>query len=111
MGLTFALVPRWQRGAVGHRGGGEIGGGAVHLVGEGAVGQALLFVPLADEAREGELVVGGEAGGVAEALGPWGAVLLDGTGLQRRRRRQLDAGWAERVARLALHSWQLSLFS
>lgn len=51
MGLTFALVPRWQRRAIGHRGGGEIGGGAVHLVGEGAVGQALLFVPLADEAR------------------------------------------------------------
>lgn len=109
MGLTFALVPRWQRGAVGHRGGGEIGGGAVHLVGEGAVGQALLFVPLADEAWEGELVVGGEAGGVAEALRSWRAVLLDGTGLQRGRR-HLDAGWAERVARLALHSWELSLF-
>lgn len=50
MGLTFALVPRRQRRAVGHRGGGEIRGGAVHLVGEGAVGQALLFVPLANEA-------------------------------------------------------------
>ena len=84
-GLTFALVPRWQRRAVGHRGGGEVGGGAVHLVGEGAVGQTLLLVPLADEARQGELVVGGEAGGVAEALRPRGAVLLDGTGLQRDR--------------------------
>lgn len=81
-GLTFALVPGWQRRPVGHGGGGEVGGGAVHLVGEGAVGQALLFVPLADEARQGELVVGGEAGGVAEALRPRGAVLLDGTGLQ-----------------------------
>lgn len=80
-GLTFALVPRWQRRAVGHGGGGEIGGGAVHLVGEGAVGQTLLLVPLADEAGQGELVVGREAGGVAEALRPRGAVLLDGTGL------------------------------
>lgn len=51
VGLTFALVPRWQRRAIGHRRGGEIGGGAVHLVGEGAVGQTLLLVPLADEAR------------------------------------------------------------
>lgn len=87
--LTFALVPGWQRGAVGHRGGGEIGGGAVHLVGEGAVGQALLLVPLADEARQRELVMGGEAGGVAEALGPRGAVLLDGAGL----RREKETGW------------------
>lgn len=81
-GLTFALVPGWQRRAVGHGGGGEISGGAVHLVGEGAVGQTLLLVPLADEAGQGELVVGREAGGVAEALRPWGAVLLDGTGLR-----------------------------
>lgn len=51
VGLTFALVPGRQRRAIGHRGGGEVGGGAVHLVGEGAVGQALLFVPLADESR------------------------------------------------------------
>lgn len=80
--LTFALVPGWQRWAVSHGGGGEVSGGAVHLVGEGAIGQTLLFVPLADEAWQGELVVGGEAGGVAEALRPWGAVLLDGTGLQ-----------------------------
>lgn len=82
-GLTFALVPGWQRWSVGHGGGGEVCGCAVHLVGEGAVGQTLLLVPLTDEARQGELVVGGEAGGVAEALRPWGAVLLDGTGLQR----------------------------
>lgn len=81
--LTFALVPRGQRRPVGHGGGGEVCGRAVHLVGEGAVGQALLLVPLADEARQGELVVGGEAGGVAEALRPRRAVLLDGTGLQR----------------------------
>lgn len=81
-GLTFALVPRWQRRPVSHGGGGEVGGGAVHLVGEGAVGQTLLFVPLANEARQGELVVRGEAGGVAEALRPRGAVLLDGTGLE-----------------------------
>lgn len=81
-GLTFALVPGWQRRAVSHRGGGEISGGAVHLVGKGAVGQTLLFVPLADEAWQGELVMGGEAGGVAEALRPRGAVLFDGTGLQ-----------------------------
>lgn len=86
VGLTFALVPRRQRRAVGHRGGGEIGGGAVYLVGEGAVGQALLFVPLANETWQGELVVGGEAGGVAEALRSWRAVLLDGTGLQQERR-------------------------
>ena len=82
-GLTFALVPGWQRRAVSHRGGGEVSGGAVHLVGEGAVRQTLLLVPLADEARQGELVVWGEAGGVAEALRPRRAVLLDGTGLQR----------------------------
>lgn len=82
-GLTFALVPRWQRRPISHGGGGEVGGGAVHLVGESAVGQTLLFVPLADEARQGELVVGGQAGGVAEALRPRGAVLLDGTGLER----------------------------
>lgn len=81
-GLTFALVPGWQRWPVGHGGGGEVGGRAVHLVGEGAVGQTLLLVPLADEARQGELVVGGEAGGVAEALRPRGAVLLDGTRLE-----------------------------
>ncbi len=87
-GLTFALVPRWQRRAIGHWRGGEVGGGAVHLVGEGAVGQTLLFVPLADEARQGELVVGGQAGGVAEALRPRGAVLLDGTRLQRDRRQR-----------------------
>lgn len=80
-GLTFALVPGRQRRPVGHGGGGEVGGGAVHLVGEGAVGQTLL-VPLADEARQGQLVVGRQAGGVAEALGPRRAVLLDGTGLQ-----------------------------
>lgn len=84
--LTFALVPRWQRRPVGHgRGGGEVGGGAVHLVGEGAVGEALLLVPLADKARQRELVVGGEAGGVAEALGPWRAVLLNGAGLRGKR--------------------------
>lgn len=83
MSLTFALVAGRQRRPVGHgRGGGEVGGGAVHLVGEGAVGEALLLVPLADEARQGELVVGGEAGRVAEALGPRRAVLLDGAGLQ-----------------------------
>lgn len=87
--LTFALVPGWQRGPVGHRGGGEIGGGAVHLVGEGAVGQALLLVPLADEARQRQLVVGGEAGGVAEALGSRGAVLLDGAGLRAGK----ETGW------------------
>lgn len=79
--LTFALVPGRQRGSVGHRGGGEVGGGAVHLVGEGAVGEALL-VPLADEAGQGQLVVGGQAGRVAEALRSRGAVLLDGTGLE-----------------------------
>jgi len=84
-GLTFSQVPGWQRRPVGHGGGGEVGGGAVHLVGEGAVGQTLLFVPLADEARQGELVMGREAGGVAEALRPRGAVLLDGTGLQETR--------------------------
>lgn len=82
-GLTFALVPRRQRRPISHGGGGEVGGGAVHLVGEGAVGQTLLLVPLADETRQGELVVGGEAGGVAEALRPRGAVLFDGTGLER----------------------------
>lgn len=82
VGLTFALVPGWQRRPIGHGGGGEIGGSAVHLVGEGAVGQTLLLVPLADEAWQRELVVGREAGGVAEALGPWGAVFLNGTGLQ-----------------------------
>lgn len=80
--LTFALVPGWQWRPIGHGGGGEIGGSAVHLVGEGAVGQTLLLVPLADEAWQRELVVGREAGGVAEALGPWGAVFLNGTGLQ-----------------------------
>lgn len=90
-GLTFALVPWWQRRAVGHGGGGEIGGGAVHLVGEGAVGQTLLFVPLADEAWQGELVMGGEAGGVAEALRPRGAVLLDGTGLKRDMRQLIQS--------------------
>lgn len=51
--------------------------------------------------------MGGEAGGVAEALRPWGAVLLDGTGLQRERRR-FDPVWAERVAKLALYSWELN---
>lgn len=51
--------------------------------------------------------MGGEAGGVAEALRPWGAVLLDGTGLQRETRR-LDPVWAERVAKLALYSWELN---
>lgn len=80
--LTFALVPGRQRRPVGHGGGGEVCGGAVHLVGEGAVGQTLLFVPLGDEAWQGELVVGGQAGGVAEALRPGRAVLLDGTGLE-----------------------------
>lgn len=84
--LTFALVPGRQRRPVGHGRGGEVGGGAVHLVGEGAVGQTLLLVPLADEARQGELVMGGEAGGVTEALGPGGAVLLDGTGLEEERK-------------------------
>lgn len=88
--LTFALVPGGQRRPVRHGGGAEVGGGAVHLVGEGAVGQALLLVPLADEARQGELVVGGEAGGVAEALRPRGAVLLDGTGLEEVRRWTLE---------------------
>lgn len=58
LGLTFALVPGWQRRPVGHRGGAEVGGGAVHLVSKGAVGETLLLVPLADEARQGELVVG-----------------------------------------------------
>lgn len=53
--------------------------------------------------------MGGEAGGVAEALRSWRAVLLDGTGLQRERR-QLDAIWAESGAKLALYSWELSLF-
>lgn len=62
------------------------------MVGEGAVGQTLLFVPLADETWQGQLVVGGEAGGVAEALRPRGAVLLDGTGLQRGTR-QLIQSW------------------
>jgi len=85
--LTFALVSGRQRRPVGHRGGAEVSGGAVHLVGEGAVGKSLLLVPLADEARQGELVVGGEAGGVAEALGPRGAVLLDGTGLEGTQKR------------------------
>lgn len=80
--LTFALVPGWQRRPVGHGGGAEVGGGAVHLVGECAVGEALLLVPLADEARQGELVMRGQAGGVAEALRPRRAVLLDGTGLE-----------------------------
>lgn len=80
--LTFALVPWRQRRPVGHRGGGEVGGGAVHLVGEGAVGEPLLLVPLTDEARQGEFIVGGQAGGVAEALRPGRAVLLDGTGLE-----------------------------
>lgn len=47
--------------------------------------------------------MGGEAGGVAEALRSWRAVLLDGAGLQRERR-QCDAVWAERRAKLALHS-------
>lgn len=87
--LTFALVPRGQRWPVGHGGGGEVCGRAVHLVGEGAVGQTLLLVPLADEARQGELVMGGEAGGVAEALRPRGAILLDGTGLQGETRQRM----------------------
>lgn len=82
-GLTFALVPGWQRWPIGHRGGAQVGGGAVHLVGEGAVGETLLLVPLADEARQGELVMRGQAGGVAKALRPWGAVLLDGAGLEK----------------------------
>lgn len=84
--LTFALVPRRQRRSVGHGGGGEVSGGAVHLVGEGAVGQTLLFVLLADEAGQGELVVRRQAGGVAEALRPRRAVLLDGTRLWGGRR-------------------------
>lgn len=92
VGLTFALVPGWQRRPIGHGGGGEIGGSAVHLVGEGAVGQTLLLVPLADEAWQRELVVGREAGGVAEALGPWGAVFLDGTGLQMDMRKLTHSG-------------------
>lgn len=80
--LTFALVPGRQRRAVSHGGGAEVGGGAVHLVGEGAVGEPLLLVSLGDEARQGELVMGGEARGVAEALRPRGAVLFDRTGLR-----------------------------
>lgn len=82
-GRSFALVPGWQRRPVRHRGGGEVGGGAVHLVGERTVGQTLLLVSLADEAWQGELVVGGQTGGVAEALRPGRTVLLDGTGLGR----------------------------
>lgn len=52
--------------------------------------------------------MGGEAGGVAEALRSWRAVLLDGAGLQRERG-QSDAVWAEGVAKLALYSCELSL--
>lgn len=81
--LTFALVPGRQRRSVSHRGGGEVSGGAVHLVGEGAVGQPLLLVPLADETRQRELVMRGQAGGVAEALRPGGPVLFNGTRLHQ----------------------------
>ena len=81
--FTFSLVSGGQRRGVGHGGGSEVGGGAVHLMQRG-VGEALL-VTVASEARQGQLVMRGQAGGVAEALGPGRAVLLYGTGLERER--------------------------
>lgn len=77
---TFACVPGGQGRGVGDGRGGRVGGGAVHLI-EGAVGEALLFVTRAQEAGQGELVMGRQAGRVAEALRPRGAVLLYGARL------------------------------
>lgn len=85
--VTFPCIPRGKRRGIRDRGGRAVGGHAVHLIGQRGVRQTLLLT-LTNETRQRELVVRRQTRRVTEALRPRRAVLLNGTRLEIRMRKE-----------------------